>query len=136
MLFIENPDKKDLRWRIEHCQVIHPDDLLRFKQFGVIASIRSVFATSDGPWVKKRLGEARAQERGCMYQTLFQSGAVVVNGTDSPVEDMNPIDNLYAKRLKFIEIFPSHVACFPEDISIIIKESKYYKSSQPGNAFI
>ncbi len=93
--FKENPDKKDLRWRIEHCQVIHPEDLVRFKQLGVIASIRGVFATSDGPWVKKRLGETRARERGYMYQTLFQSGAVVVNGTDPPVEDINPIDNFY-----------------------------------------
>ncbi|UCE43376.1 MAG: amidohydrolase [Candidatus Aminicenantes bacterium] len=93
--FAKNPDKKDLRWRIEHCQVIHPDDLPRFKQLGVIASVRGVFATSDGPWVVKRLGEGRTRERGYLYQTLFQSGAVVINGTDPPVEDIDPIVNFY-----------------------------------------
>ena len=93
--FIKNPDKKDLRWRIEHCQVIHPDDLPRFKQLGVIASVRGVFATSDGPWVMKRLGEDRTRERGYLYQTLFQSGAIVINGTDPPVEDIDPIANFY-----------------------------------------
>lgn len=94
--FAKNPDKKDLRWRIEHCQVIHPDDLPRFNQLGVIASVRGVFATSDGPWVVKRLGEERTRERGYLYQTLFQSGAVVINGTDPPVEDINPIANFYS----------------------------------------
>lgn len=93
--FRENPGKKDLRWRIEHCQVIHPDDVPRFSGLGVIASVRGVFATSDGPWVVKRLGEARARERGYLYQTLMQSGAVVVNGTDPPVEDIDPIANFY-----------------------------------------
>jgi predicted amidohydrolase YtcJ len=93
--FAKNPEKKDLRWRIEHCQAIHPDDLPRFKQLGVIFSIRGVFATSDGPWVVKRLGEERTRERGYLYQSMFQSGAVVINGTDPPVEDIDPIANFY-----------------------------------------
>ncbi len=93
--FAMAPGKKDLRWRIEHCQVIHPDDLPRFSSLGVIASVRGVFATSDGPWVVKRLGEQRARERGYMYQTLMQSGVVVVNGTDPPVEDIDPVANFY-----------------------------------------
>jgi predicted amidohydrolase YtcJ len=93
--FTKHPDKQDLRWRIEHCQVIHPEDLPRFKQLGVIFSIRGVFATSDGPWVVKRLGEERTRERGYLYQTMFQSGAVVINGTDPPVEDIDPIANFY-----------------------------------------
>lgn len=94
--FKKNPDKKDLRWRIEHCQVIHPDDLPRFEKLGVIASVRGVFATSDGPWVVKRLGEERTRERGYLYRSLFQSGAVVINGTDPPVEDIDPISNFYS----------------------------------------
>lgn len=93
--FEKNPDKRNLRWRIEHCQVIHPGDLPRFKQLGVIASVRGVFATSDGPWVVKRLGERRARERGYLYQSMFQSGAVVINGTDPPVEDIDPVANFY-----------------------------------------
>jgi len=93
--FTRNPDKDDFRWRIEHSQVIHPDDLPRYAQLGVIASVRGVFATSDGPWVVDRLGEQRARERGYQYQTLIQSGAVLANGTDPPVEDMDPIANFY-----------------------------------------
>ena len=93
--FNRNPYQKDLRWRIEHCQVIHPDDLPRFAGLGVIASVRGVFATSDGPWVVDRLGQRRVQERGYRYQTLIQSGAVLVNGTDPPVEDIDSIKNFY-----------------------------------------
>ena len=93
--FTRNPDKGDFRWRIEHSQVIHPDDLPRYAQLGVMASVRGVFATSDGPWVVDRLGEERTRERGYQYQTLIQSGAVLVNGTDPPVEDIDPIANFY-----------------------------------------
>jgi predicted amidohydrolase YtcJ len=84
-----------LRWRIEHCQVVYPDDMPRFEKLGVTASIRGVFATSDGPWVVKRLGEERTRERGYLYQTMFQAGAVVINGTDPPVEDIDPIANFH-----------------------------------------
>jgi len=93
--FRRNPTSQDSRWRIEHCQVIHPDDLPRFAELGVIASVRGIFATSDGPWVVHRLGQERARERGYQYQTLIQSGAVLVNGTDPPVEDIDPIANFY-----------------------------------------
>jgi predicted amidohydrolase YtcJ len=90
------PEKRDPRWRIEHCQVIHPDDLPRFASLGVIASVRGVFATSDGPWVIHRLGQERLRERGYPYQTLIQSGAVLMSGTDPPVEDIDSIANFYA----------------------------------------
>ncbi|MGD9146496.1 MAG: amidohydrolase family protein, partial [Anaerolineae bacterium] len=93
--FGQDPGGRDRRWRIEHCQVIHPDDLLRFAELGIIASVRGVFATSDGPWVVDRLGEERVRERGYPYQTLIQSGVVLVNGTDPPVEDIDPVANFY-----------------------------------------
>jgi predicted amidohydrolase YtcJ len=86
-----------------NCQVVHPDDLPRFAQLGVISSVRGVFATSDGPWVIGRLGEERARERGYPYRSLFRSGAVVVNGTDPPVEDINPIDNFYRSVTRMME---------------------------------
>ena len=94
-VFEANPQRSDLRWRIEHCQVIHPDDLPRFSELDVIASVRGVFATSDGPWVVDRLGEERTRERGYPYRSLFESGAVVMNGTDPPVEDIDPMMNFY-----------------------------------------
>ena len=89
--FEKNPEKSDLRWRIEHAQVIHPDDLPRFAELGVIPGIQGVFACSDGPWVVDRLGEERTKERGYIYRSMIESGAVVQNGTDPPVEEIDPI---------------------------------------------
>jgi predicted amidohydrolase YtcJ len=106
-----HPSQKDPRWRIEHCQVIHPDDLIRFSKLKVIASIRGVFATSDGPWVVKRLGEKRARHRGYQYRTLMESGVTVINGTDPPVEGISPVENFYrsiTRRMENGELF------FPE----------------------
>lgn len=95
-VFSANPDKKDLRWRIEHAQHLHPDDIPRFAQLGVIASMQGIHCTSDAPWVIKRLGEKRAREGAYVWRALWDSGAVVTNGTDAPVEDINPILSYYA----------------------------------------
>ncbi|HWZ31581.1 MAG TPA: amidohydrolase [Bryobacteraceae bacterium] len=94
--FKANPDKNDLRWRIEHAQHIDPSDIPRFAQLGVIASMQTVHATSDGPMVLPRLGETRAREGAYAWQSLMKSGAHVSNGTDAPVEEVNPIANFYA----------------------------------------
>ena len=93
--FREHPEKKDLRWRIEHAQVTHPEDLLRYAELGVIPGIQGVFACSDGPWVTDRLGEGRTQERGYVFRSMIESGAVVMNGTDPPVEEIDPIASFH-----------------------------------------
>ncbi|MFC1530565.1 amidohydrolase [Gemmatimonadota bacterium] len=93
------PGQSDLRWRIEHCQVIHPDDLVRFPDLHVYFSIRGIFATSDGPWVVDRLGEVRTRERGYQYRRMFEVGGMVINGTDPPVED---IANFHATVTRFM----------------------------------
>jgi hypothetical protein len=94
--FKANPGKKDLRWRVEHAQHLHPSDIPRFGRLGVIASMQGVHCTSDAPFVIARLGERRAREGAYVWQTLNKSGAVVTNGTDAPVEDINPIAGYYA----------------------------------------
>jgi predicted amidohydrolase YtcJ len=94
--FNAHPGKKDLRWRIEHAQHIHPDDIPRFGKLGVIASMQGIHCTSDGPWVIKRLGEKRAEQGAYVWRKLMESGAVICNGTDVPVEDVNPIACFYA----------------------------------------
>ena len=81
----------DFRWRIEHAQVVHPDDLPRFASLGVIPGVQGIFACSDGPWVVDRLGPERARERGYLFKSMLDSGAVVMNGTDPPVEEIDPI---------------------------------------------
>jgi predicted amidohydrolase YtcJ len=87
---------RDLRWRIEHAQHLSPADIPRFAQLGVVASMQTVHATSDAVFVTARLGETRTREGAYVWQKLMTSGAVVSNGTDAPVEDVDPIANYYA----------------------------------------
>jgi predicted amidohydrolase YtcJ len=94
--FKANPEKKDLRWRVEHAQHLHPSDIPRFGALGVIASMEGVHCTSDAPYVLSRLGQKRAEEGAYVWQKLMKSGAVVTNGTDAPVEDVDPIASYYA----------------------------------------
>jgi len=94
--FQAHPDKTGLRWRIEHSQHLHPDDIPRFGQLGVIASMQGIHCTSDGPYVIPRLGEQRAREGAYVWRSLWETGALVNNGTDAPVEDVDPIASYYA----------------------------------------
>jgi predicted amidohydrolase YtcJ len=84
------------RWRIEHAQHLHPDDIPRFGELGVIASMQGIHCTSDAPWVVPRLGEERSREGAYVWRSLIDSGALVSNGTDAPVEDVDPIASYYA----------------------------------------
>ncbi len=86
----------DARFRIEHSQHLHPDDVPRFGELGVIASMQGVHCTSDAPWVTPRLGPERAEWGAYVWQDLMQSGAVVTNGTDAPVERVDPLPSFYA----------------------------------------
>ncbi|HXT69056.1 MAG TPA: amidohydrolase [Vicinamibacterales bacterium] len=91
-----NKNGKDLRWRVEHAQHINGADIPRFGQLGVIAAMQGIHCTSDAPWVEPRLGAKRAEEGAYVWQKLMKSGAVVTNGTDAPVEDVDPIASYYA----------------------------------------
>ena len=91
-----NRNGRDLRWRVEHAQHINGADIPRFGQLGVIAAMQGVHCTSDAPWVEPRLGAARAAEGAYVWQKLMKSGAVVTNGTDAPVEDVDPIASFYS----------------------------------------
>ena len=93
--FAKHPDKTDLRWRIEHAQVIHPDDVSRTVELGVIPAVQGIFACSDGPWVEERLGKERTRERGYIFNTLAEAGLVPTNGTDPPVDEISPIGSFH-----------------------------------------
>ena len=93
--FAKHADKTDLRWRIEHAQVIHPDDIERTVALGVIPAVQGIFACSDGPWVVDRLGEERTLERGYIFNTLAEAGLVPTNGTDPPVDEIDPIGSFH-----------------------------------------
>jgi len=94
--FRAHPDRRDLRWRIEHAQHLNAADIPRFGKLGVIAAMQGIHCTSDAPFVIERLGPKRAQEGAYVWQKLIKSGAVVANGTDAPVEDVNPLASFYA----------------------------------------
>ncbi|MGH8278727.1 MAG: amidohydrolase, partial [Gammaproteobacteria bacterium] len=94
-IFTADPAAHALRWRIEHAQHLSPSDIRRFAELGVIASMQSIHACSDAPMVIPRLGEERAKDESYMWHSLIESGAMVLDGTDTPVEDTNPIPNFY-----------------------------------------
>ena len=106
--FKAHPDKKDLRWRIEHAQHLNAADIPRFGQLGVIAAMQGIHCTSDAPYVLLRLGPQRAEEGAYVWQKLMKTGAIVGNGTDAPVEDVSPLASFYAtvsRKLKDGTVF-------------------------------
>lgn len=87
--------RKQLRPRVEHAQVVDPDDIPRFAQLGVIASMQPTHATSDMPWAEKRVGASRL--RGAYaWRRFLDSGAALALGSDFPVERVDPVLGLYA----------------------------------------
>jgi predicted amidohydrolase YtcJ len=108
--FKAHPEKngRRLRWRIEHAQHLNAADIPRFGALGVIASMQGIHCTSDAPFVIARLGPKRAEEGAYVWQKLMKSGAIIANGTDAPVEDIDPIASFYAsvsRRVKDGTVF-------------------------------
>lgn len=87
--------KNDRRWRIEHAQIVHPDDFNYFANFSIIPSVQSTHATSDMYWAEERLGPERMQG-AYDYQRLLKQNGWIVNGSDFPVESINPLLGFYA----------------------------------------
>ncbi len=94
--FNKFPEANDHRFRIEHAQHLHPDDIPRFGELGVIAAMQAIHLSSDRPWAIDRLGEKRIIDGAYVWQKLFQTGARICNGTDAPVEPVDPIPSFYA----------------------------------------
>lgn len=79
----------DRRWRMEHAQVIHPDDVARFGASSIIPSVQPTHATSDMYWAGQRLGRGRIR-RAYAYADLRDQLGMLPLGTDFPVEDIDP----------------------------------------------
>lgn len=93
--FAAVPSVRDLRFRVEHAQVVSPEDLGRFAALGVIVSMQPTHATSDMPWAEARLGPARI--RGAYaWRSILGTGAHVAFGSDFPVEEPSPLLGIYA----------------------------------------
>ncbi len=91
---------QDHRWRIEHAQHIDPLDIPRFGTMGVLPSIQGIHMSSDRPWAIDRLGKKRIVEGAYVWRDLIDSGAILINGTDVPVEPIDPIASFYASTTR------------------------------------
>ena len=138
-------DGTGLRWRVEHAQHIDPEDVPRFGRMGVIAAMQGVHCASDGPWIPSRLGEDRAGITSYPWRDLINTGAIIANGTDVPVESINAIASFYASvsrmTLDGTKFHPEHVmtreealvsytmnnaiAAFEEDLKGSLTPGKY-----------
>jgi predicted amidohydrolase YtcJ len=93
--FRSNGARSDVRPRIEHAQIIAPQDIPRFAPLGVIASVQSTHQVSDMAWVQARLGRKRARH-AYPWRSLIDAGTMLANGTDAPVEPVNPLRTFHA----------------------------------------
>lgn len=87
---------EEFRFRVEHAQHVHPSDVPRFGALGVIASVQGIHCVSDGPWIPSRLGEMRTRRTSYPWRDLIDSGALIANGTDVPVEKISPLASFTA----------------------------------------
>ena len=93
---IQMNGKESPRWRMEHAQHLDTLDIPRFKKWGIIASMQGIHCTSDAPFVVKRLGVERSRTGAYPWRSLIDNGALIANGTDVPVEEIDPIACFYA----------------------------------------
>ncbi len=95
-IFKKWPDGENARWRSEHAQHIDTSDIARFPALGILASMQGIHCTSDAPFVVKRLGLDRSRTGAYAWRSLLDNGVRINNGTDVPVESINPFECLYA----------------------------------------
>lgn len=87
--------ENDLRWRIEHSQVVNSQDFALYKKYNVIPSIQATHCTSDMPWAEERLGSERVKN-AYAYKTLLDQNGWLINGTDFPIEHVSPLKTFYS----------------------------------------
>lgn len=88
--------QRDHRFRIEHAQHLVPNDIQRFADLGVIGSVQTIHLSSDRPWAIARLGKERIESGAYVWRDMLNAGVHLANGSDVPVEPINPIANFYA----------------------------------------
>ena len=87
--------ENDLRWRVEHSQVVNLQDFALYKEYSVIPSIQATHCTSDMPWAEERLGSERVKN-AYAYKTLLAQNGWLINGTDFPIEHVSPLKTFYS----------------------------------------
>lgn len=89
----------DKRWRIEHAQVVHPEDLEKFRKLTIIPSVQPTHAMSDMEWAAEKLGDDR-MKTAYAYKDLLNQLGMIALGTDFPVEDINPLYTFYSATVR------------------------------------
>jgi predicted amidohydrolase YtcJ len=130
--FKQNPDKTDLRWRVEHAQHLTRNEIPRFANLKVIAAMQGIHATSDAIFVRKRLGRERAKRTSYVWRKLIDSGALICNGTDAPVESVNTIKNYFATVTRQL---PNGETFFPDEKMTRMEALKSYTINGAYAAF-
>jgi predicted amidohydrolase YtcJ len=92
---LQDVPTKDHRFRIEHAQVLSPEDIPRFARLGVLPSMQTTHQTSDMPWAEARVGPERIKG-AYAWRSLLATGVIIPNGTDFPVEAVNPLLSFHA----------------------------------------
>ncbi|MDP1564180.1 MAG: amidohydrolase [Pirellulaceae bacterium] len=123
---------KSLRWRIEHAQHLAPSDIPRFAELGVIPAMQGIHCPSDAVYVLQRLGYRRAAEGAYVWRSLIDSGAIIVNGTDAPVERISPLASFYASVARRM---PGGPEFFPEQAMTRLEALQSYTLWAAQGAF-
>lgn len=124
------PEGTDHRWRIEHAQHLDTVDIPRMARNHIIASMQGIHCTSDAPFVEKRLGIDRAKNGAYAWRRLLDAGVTIANGTDAPVEDVDPLQSIYASVTR--RRTDGSIAFYPEQ-AMTRAEALY--SYTMGNAY-
>lgn len=90
------PERQGARLRVEHAELLRPEDIPRFARHGIVASMQATHCTSDMPWIEERIGKDRAKGMASLWRGLLDSGAIIANGSDAPIESLNPLWGFYS----------------------------------------
>lgn len=92
---VQENGERDRRWRIEHAQHLHPEDITRFGRLGILASVQPYHAIDDGRWAEDKIGPRRARTTYA-FRSLLDGGASLVCGSDWTVAPLDPLAGIYA----------------------------------------
>jgi predicted amidohydrolase YtcJ len=125
---------RDLRFRVEHAQVVTPDEIKRFAQLGVIASMQPNHLLTDMSWAEERLGPRRARY-SYTWRSFLDAGVALAFGTDYPVEPLTPFRGLYAAVTRKNEAgtkdyFPAEKLTIDEAIAAYTEGSAFAEFSE------
>ncbi len=124
--------ENDLRWRVEHSQVVDLQDLVLYKEYSIIPSIQATHCTSDMPWAEDRLGSERVKN-AYAYKTLLEQNGWLINGTDFPIEHVSPLKTFYSSVARK-HLTDNKLSCEEALRSMTIWAAKgYFAESRKGS---